>query len=74
MSQTNFTPDPKALACAFNTQGHELSDEQLEILILHFRSERKRIAEDEAKGKKPSKAKAPAAAEALTIDDLLGDL
>jgi hypothetical protein len=73
-----FSPDPQTLEHIFNTQGHELSDEQLEALILHFRSERVRIAEAEAQGKRITKAKKPSAPSAPTsapsLDDLLGDL
>jgi hypothetical protein len=72
-----FSPDPQSLEEIFNTQGHELSDEQLETLILHFRSERARIAEAEAQGKritKPKAAKSSAPTSAPSLDDLLGDL
>jgi hypothetical protein len=70
-----FSPDPQTLEHIFNTQGHELSDEQLESLILHFRSERARIAEAEAQGKRITKPKKPSApTSAPSLDDLLGDL
>lgn len=76
MTQPTFSPDPQSLEEIFNTQGHELTDEQLEALILHFRSERARIAEAESQGKRITKApKAPKApASAPSLDDLLGEL
>lgn len=67
--------DPKALEQIFATQGHYLTDEQLEEFIAHCRAERARIAAAEAAGKPIRKAKEPASTDApLNLSDLLGGL
>jgi hypothetical protein len=69
--------DPKALEHIFATQGHHLTDEQLEQFIQHCRAERARIAAAEAAGKPVRKAKVeavagiPATASMPSLDDLM---
>lgn len=76
--------DPKALEHIFATQGHHLTDEQLEQFIQHCRAERARIAAAEAAGKPVRKSKVEAVVETKapakvsttasmpSLDDLLG--
>lgn len=74
--------DPKSLEEIFNTRGHELTDDELEQLITFYRAERVRIMQQEAEGKRITKAKNPspsAAAKAAppasaAIASILGDI
>lgn len=71
--------DPKSLEEIFNTRGHELTDDELEQLITFYRAERVRIMQQEAEGKRITKAKNPSAAKAAppasaAIASILGDI
>jgi hypothetical protein len=72
---------PEALELILSKETKEISDEEIEKMILHFRIQREKFLLDESVGKKATSSRVPSAkaikgAEALKmIEDLdLGDI
>lgn len=74
---------PDALEKVLAKEVEEITDEELDSMIRHYRAQREKFLLDEAAGKKPSRSSAPKAPSASaqkkaelakSIEDLIGDL